>query len=347
MSELYHYTEKLLAHQNLHEQDVGRAFQVIMSGGANPCEIASFLTALRMKGETIDEIAGAAKILRGKAQQIQAPDDAIDTCGTGGDMVGTFNISTAVAIVAAACGQVVAKHGNKAVSSKSGSADIFSHLGVNIDMTPNEVEQCLNKVGICFMMASKFHTAMRHVAPVRQEMRIRTIFNLIGPLSSPASIKRQLLGVYDAKWTEPFAHVLNKLGSQKAWIVNGSDGLDEITITGVTQVTELNQGEVRSFEISPEDVGFETAAIEEIKGGDVRYNAQQMLRVFDGKQGAHRDIIVLNAAAALLVGDKVSSLKEGVDCAAAAIDDKKALSKLDQLVSFTNSITHNHIKAGV
>lgn len=345
MSELRNFVEKILEHNDLTIVETERAFQVIMSGGANPCEIASFLAALRMKGETIEEITGATKILRAKAVQINAPSGAIDTCGTGGDMVGTFNISTAVAIVTAACGVVVAKHGNKAVSSKSGSADIFSHIGVNIDLSPVEVEQCLNEVGLCFMMAPTFHTAMRHVVPIRREMGVRTVFNLLGPLSNPAGIKRQLLGVYDVKWIEPFAHVLKELGSEKAWIVNGSDGLDELTITGKSRVAELNNGEVRSFEVSPEDVGLQIADVSEIKGGDVKYNAQQMLRVLDGKEGAHRNIILLNAAAALYVAGNVTSLKDGVEVAAAAIDEKKALAKLDELVTYTASIHKQTVKA--
>lgn len=336
MSELKGFLEQVVERGDLSFEAMQRAFQIIMSGGANPCEVAAFLSALRTKGETVEEITAAASIMRMKAEKITAPKGAIDTCGTGGDASGTYNISTAVAILTAACGVFVAKHGNKAVSSQSGSADVFSHLGVDISIAPKQVEACLHTVGLCFMMAPKFHSAMRHVVSIRQELGIRTLFNLLGPLSNPAGIKRQLLGVYDQKWTGVFANVLKKLGSTHAWVVNGSDGLDEITITGNTFVSELKEGEIRHFELSPEQAGLPTYHPDDIRGKDKLYNAQQMLRVFDGQEGAHRDIILLNTAAALLIADKVSSIKQGVEFAASVLDERKALAKLDQLVSFTN-----------
>lgn len=336
MSELKKYLEKIIDRQNLSREEATRAFQIIMLGGANPTEIAAFIVALRMKGETVDEITGAALVMRSKAGKIQAPLHALDTCGTGGDSSGTFNISTAVAFVVAGCGVPVAKHGNRAVSSKSGSADVLSYLGVNLEIPIEQVEACLKEIGICFMMAPKFHLAMRHVAPIRHELGVRTIFNLLGPVSNPANTEYQLLGVYSDKWTEPLAHVLRELGSQHAWVVHGSDGLDELTTTGPSQVTELKDGVIRTFTLTPEDAGLSRANADDLSGGDVSYNARELTRTLQGKQGAHRDIILLNAAASLLVAGKVNDLRAGVTMAASAIDQGRALQKLDKLIEVTN-----------
>ncbi len=320
----------------LGEQDAARAFEAIMSGNATPAQMGAFLMALRVRGETVEEITGAARVMRAKATRIKAPDDAIDVVGTGGDAAGTYNISTGAAIVTAACGVTVAKHGNRAASSKSGSADVLGALGVNLDAPMAAIEKSIAEAGIGFMFAQRHHSAMKHVAPVRGELGTRTIFNLLGPLANPAGAKRELMGVYAAEWVEPLAEVLGRLGAERAWVVHGSDGLDEITTTGPTSVAEFRAGLVRTFTITPEDAGLSRATPADLKGGDPETNAAVIRAMLGGESGAYRDIVVLNAGAALVVAGKAETLAEGAAKAAAAIDDGKALKTLEHMVRITN-----------
>ena len=292
--------------------------------------------ALRVRGETVDEISGAVSAMRGKMLKVSAPDDAIDIVGTGGDGAGSYNVSTLAAILVAACGVPVAKHGNRAASSKSGSSDILSALGVKIGIAPEAVTRSIQEAGLGFMMAQTHHAAMRHVAPVRSELGTRTIFNLLGPLSNPAGVKRQVLGLFSASWAEPLAHVLNTLGSEHVWLVHGSDGLDEITTTGPTKVVALAHGTIRSFEITPQEAGLNLSKAADLKGGDPDYNAQALRNVLSGEHNAYRDIALINAAAALIVADKVTTLRDGVAMAAQALDSGKAKATLDRLITTTN-----------
>jgi len=312
------------------------AFNIIMSGDATEAQIGAFLMGLRQRGETVTEIAGGVRVMRAKALTIDAPDGAIDTVGTGGDAAGTYNISTAVAFVVAANGVPVAKHGNRALSSKSGAADVLTELGVNVDCDMALVQKSLREAGICFMMAPRHHGAMRHVGPARVEMGIRTIFNLLGPLANPAGVKRQLTGVFAKEWVEPIARVLANLGTERAWIVHGHDGLDEITTTGPSWVAELDKGQITTFEITPEDAGLPRATINDLKGADPATNALALSAVLDGHPGAYRDIVLFNAAGALIVAGKAKELKEGVTLAAAAIDNGKARAVLQHLIAVTN-----------
>ncbi|MGB0750051.1 MAG: anthranilate phosphoribosyltransferase [Magnetospiraceae bacterium] len=320
----------------LSEEQAVQAFDIIMSGSATPAQIGGFLMALRVRGETVEEIAAAAKVMREKAVPISAPANAIDVVGTGGDAKGTYNISTGAAIVVAACGVPVAKHGNKALSSKSGAADVLTALGVNIETPMPQLEKAIREAGIGFMMAPRHHMAMRHVMGPRTELATRTVFNLLGPLSNPAGVKRLMTGVFAAQWVEPVAHVLGRLGSEKAWIVHGSDGMDELTTTGPTLVAELKNGKVTTFEIIPEDAGLPRVSIDDLIGGTPEFNAAAIRAMLAGKTGPYRDVVLLNAAAALIVADTASDLKEGVAKAAAAIDSGKALSVLDALNRITN-----------
>src|SRR5690242_7188660 len=321
--------------RRLSEGEAEAAFEIIMSGNATPSQMGAFLMALRVRGESVDEITGAARIMRRKALAIEAPPGAIDAVGTGGDASGTFNISTATAIVVAGCGVPVAKHGNRAFSSKSGAADVLTALGVNIDADMAIVRRCLWEVGIGFLMAPRYHSATRHVGPTRAELGTRTIFNLLGPLSNPAGAKRQLVGVYAPNWVRPVAEVLGKLGSERAWVVHG-DGLDEVTTTGTTLVAELKDGQVSSFEVTPEDAGLPGAKIDDIKGGDRAANAAHMTQLLEGRRGPLRDIVLLNSAAALIVAGRARDLRQGVDQAADAIDQGKARRVLEKLVAITN-----------
>jgi len=319
----------------LDEAEAERAFDIIMSGDATPAQIGGFLMALRVRGETVEEITGAARAMRAKALHIDAPADSIDVVGTGGDASGTYNISTGASLVVAACGVPVAKHGNKALSSKSGAADVLTALGVNIETPMENVEKAIREANIGFMMAPRHHSAMRHVAGPRVELATRTVFNLLGPLSNPAGAKRQLTGVFAREWVEPLAHVLGNLGCEKAWIMHGSDGLDELTTTGKSYVAELKNGKVTSFDVSPEDAGLPIAKAEELKGGDAATNAQAIFDMLDGKKSAYRDIVLFNTAAALVVADKATDLKAGVAQAAQAIDSGKARATLDSLCKIT------------
>jgi anthranilate phosphoribosyltransferase len=321
----------------LSEAQAERAFDIIMSGDATPAQIGGFLMALRVRGETVAEITGAARIMRAKATTISAPDDAIDTVGTGGDASGTYNISTASSFVVSGAGVPVAKHGNRALSSKTGAADVLSQLGVNLDCEMALVERAVHEAGICFMMAPRHHTAMRHVGGPRAELGTRTIFNLLGPLANPALVKRQLVGVFSEDWVEPVAHVLKGLGSTRAWVVHGSDGLDEITTTGPSFVASLQEGAVSTFEIHPEEAGLALAKPEDIRGGMPEENAQALRDVLDGAKNAYRDIVLLNAAAALIIAGKVTTIADGAALAAEAIDSGRARDKLAALVAITTS----------
>ena len=313
-----------------------RAFDIIMSGDATAAQIGAFLMALRVRGETVDEITGAVRTMRAKALAVKAPEGAIDVVGTGGDGSGTYNISTAAAIVVAGSGVPVAKHGNKALSSKSGAADVLTALGVNIDADLSLVERAIAEAGIGFLMAPRHHSAMKYVGPARVEMGTRTIFNLLGPLSNPAGVTRQFTGVFARDWIEPMANVLNNLGCEGAWIVHGSDGLDEMTTTGPSFVAELKAGKVSTFEVSPEDAGLGVASPEDLKGGDGAHNAKALTAVMDGEPGPYRDVTLYNAAAALIVAGKAKDLKQGVEIAAAAIDGGQAKAALDKMVAITN-----------
>jgi anthranilate phosphoribosyltransferase len=337
MSDLKPYLAKVADGASLSEADAEAAFEVLMTGAATPVQIAAFLMALRVRGESVNEIVGAAKVMRAKALKVDAPANAIDTCGTGGDGASTYNISTAVALVVAACGVPVAKHGNRAVSSKSGTADVLAELGVNIEAAPEVVARCLREANIGFLFAQRHHSATKHVAPVRQELAQRTIFNLLGPLSNPAGAKRQLIGVFSHKWIVPIAETLARLGSERAWVVHGSDGLDEITTTGATFVAELNGDTFRTFEIVPEDAGIKRAKPEELTGGNAAANAAAMRTLLHGRGGPYRDIVVLNAAAALVIAGKAPNLKDGAAIALDAIMSGKAAKTLAALAA----VSHN------
>lgn len=313
------------------------AFEIMMSGDATPAQIGGFLMALRVRGETVEEIAGAVRVLRAKALAVKAPADAIDIVGTGGDAAGTFNISTGAALVVAGAGVPVAKHGNRALSSRCGSADVLTALGVNIEAEPAVVERAIREARIGFMMAPRHHSAMRHVAGPRVELGLRTIFNIIGPLSNPAGVTRQFTGVFDRRWIEPMAQVLGSLGSERAWVVHGSDGLDELTTVGPSFVAELRDGMVRTFEVAPEDAGLRRARPEDLKGGDAETNAAAMQAMVGGEHGPFRDAVVFNAAAALIIAGRAGTLRDGAALAASAIDDGKARAALSRLVAITTA----------
>ena len=312
------------------------AFDIMMAGEATPAQMGGLLMGLRVRGETVDEITGGARAMRARALKMDAPEGAIDTCGTGGDAKGTFNVSTGAAILSAACGVPVAKHGNRALSSKSGSADVLTALGVNIDADMALVREALFEAGIGFLMAPRHHGAMRHVAPTRVELGTRTIFNLLGPLSNPAGAKRQIIGVFDQAWAEPMAAVLRNLGSERVWVLHGSDGIDELTTTGPSTVVELKDGELRQFEVTSEDAGLARATLDDIKGGDAKANAKAMTEMLGGAAGPIRDIVLLNTAAALIVAERVENLRDGVAMAANAIDTGAARATLNKLIEITN-----------
>jgi anthranilate phosphoribosyltransferase len=321
--------------ERLGEAEAADAFEAMMSGNATPSQMGGFLMALRVRGETVEEITGAARTMRAKALHIDAPPGAIDTVGTGGDNSGSFNISTAAALVVAGCGVPVAKHGNRNFSSKSGSADILAALGVNIEADMSLVRRAIHEANIGFLMAPRHHSATRHVNPIRVELGTRTIFNLLGPISNPALVKRQLVGVFAPAWVRPIAEVLGKLGSERAWVVHG-DGMDEITTAGTTEVAALDDGRVTTFRVTPEDAGLPRARIEDLRGGDPVENAARLVALLEGEQGALRDIVLLNAAAALIVAGKVNDLKAGVERASQAIRDGSARGALKKLVAITN-----------
>lgn len=322
--------------QELSVEDARTAFDIMMSGDATPSQMGAFLMALRVRGETVDELTGGAMAMRAKAQGITAPANAIDTCGTGGDAKGTWNVSTAVSFVLAAHDIPVAKHGNRALSSKTGAADVLTALGVNIECPFPLVEKSLRDACIGFLMAPRHHGAMRHVGPTRVELGTRTIFNLLGPLSNPAGAKRQIMGVFAKQWVEPLAHVQNQLGAERVWVMHGADGMDELTTTGVTHVAELVNGQVRTFDVTPEDAGLAVASPDDLKGGEPAENAAALRGVLQGQKNAFRDIVLLNAAAGLIVAEKTETLREGAAMAAEVLDNGRALARLEQLVAISN-----------
>ncbi|MEX0744479.1 MAG: anthranilate phosphoribosyltransferase [Phycisphaeraceae bacterium] len=336
MADLGAAIRKVAAGGSLSQTEAAEAFETIMSGAATDAQIGALLMAMRLRGETIDEIAGAARAMRARALPVNAPEGAIDTCGTGGDAKGTHNISTAVAFVVAGAGVPVAKHGNRSISSRSGSADVLTALGVNIECGPETIARCLEECGLGFMFAPAHHPAMRHVAHVRKELGTRTIFNLLGPLANPASTKYQVVGVFAEEWVEPVANVLGLLGVERAWVVHGSDGLDELTTTGISHVAALDAGKVMTFKVSPKNAGLPEAKPEDLTGGDAAENAAHLRAVLQGNQGPLRNIVLLNAAAALLVAGKAKSLREGVALAAESIDSGKAKAVLDALVKLSH-----------
>ena len=321
---------------SLDEGQAEQGFNIIMSGDATPAQIGGFLMALRVRGETVAEITGAARAMRSKVTRIVAPADAMDTVGTGGDGSGSYNISSAASFVVSGSGVPVAKHGNRALSSRTGAADVLSSLGVNLDCDLSLVQQAIDEAGICFLMAPRHHRAMRHVGGARVELGTRTIFNLLGPLANPALVTRQLVGVFSRDWVEPVARVLGQLGSEAAWVVHGEDGLDEITTTGATWVTALRDGRIESFEVHPEQAGLPVARPGDLRGGAPEHNARAMRAVLDGDHGPYRDIVLMNAGAALIVAGRAGNLDDGVRMAADAIDSGRARAKLEALASITN-----------
>jgi anthranilate phosphoribosyltransferase len=313
------------------------AFESMMSGEVTPSQIGGLLMALRVRGETVEEITGAVAAMRGKMLGVVAPADAIDVVGTGGDASGSFNISTCAAFIVAGAGVPVAKHGNRALSSRSGAADVLMALGVKVDIGPEAISACIRQAGIGFMFAPAHHPAMKHVGPTRVELGTRTIFNLLGPLSNPAGVKRQMVGVFSRQWVEPLAHVLKNLGSDRAYVVHGSDGLDEITTAGPTAVAALENGVVRCFEIAPEDAGLPRTKPEVLRGGDADTNAEALKAVLEGIKGPYRDVAVLNAAAALVVAAKARDIAHGVALAQHSIDSGGAEASLDRLIAISNA----------
>jgi len=329
--------EKVIAGNDLTELEMMTYLDEIMSGEKTEAEIASFLTALKIKGESVTEIVAGAKVLREKAAPIDMGDiDTIDTCGTGGDSTSTYNISTAVAIVAAAAGVHVVKHGNRSVSSKCGCADVLEASGVKIDLTPDQVKACVNEIGIGFLFAPIFHSAMRFVGPARKNLGFRTIFNILGPLANPANATSQVVGVFEERLTTVYGQALKELGLKNVLVVHGKDGLDEITTTDETFVTELKNGKLTHYTIKPEDFGIKRAKVSDLVGGEKALNAEILKQVLSGEKGPKRDILLLNAGAALYVAEKASSIKEGIDIAAKTIDDGLAIAKMKTFVEMTN-----------
>ncbi len=327
---------KVATGASLSRDEAASAFEQMMSGEATPSQMGALLMGLRVRGETVDEITGAVTTMRAKMLRVNAPPDAIDVVGTGGDASGSFNISTCAALIVAGAGVPVAKHGNRALSSRSGAADVLAALGVNIDLNPEQIGRCIAEAGIGFMFAPAHHPAMKNVGATRAELGTRTIFNLLGPLSNPAGVRRQMVGVFSKHWTEPLTQVLKNLGTVSAWVVHGSDGLDEITTSGPTTVTSLEAGVVHTFEISPEDVGLGKVKPEALRGGDAEANAKAVEEVLEGKKNAFRDVALFNAAAALVVAGKAKDIKAGVDLATRSLDSGEAEGRLDRLIVVSN-----------
>ncbi len=315
------------------------AFDIMMSGDATPSQMGAFLMALRVRGESVDEITGGVMVMRERMTPITAPAGAMDIVGTGGDGKKTLNISTATAFVVAGCGVPIAKHGNRAASSQSGTTDVQGALGINVDADFPLLQAALDEAGLCFMAAQRHHGAMRNVGPTRVEMGTRTIFNILGPMSNPAGVKRQLIGVFGRQWIRPMAETLRTLGSETVWVVHGSDGTDEITSTGPTYVAALEDGEINEFEISPDQAGIATATLADLRGGSVEDNAAALRALLDGAAGPYRDVVLFNAAAALMIAGKASAFAEGVAMAQRSIDDGLARDKLAQVVEITNRET--------
>jgi anthranilate phosphoribosyltransferase len=335
MTDLKPLLAKAASREPLTRDEARQAFDILMSGQATPSQIGGFLMALRVRGETVDEIVGAVTTMRSKMLRVEAPADAIDIVGTGGDASGTYNISTLAALIVAGAGVPVAKHGNRALSSKSGAADSLAALGVNLEVTPEMITRCIAEAGVGFMFAQQHHSAMRHVGPTRVELGTRTIFNLLGPLSNPAGVVRQMVGVFLPEWIMPVAETLKALGTEHAWVAHG-DGYDEITTTGETHVAELVGGEIRSFTLTPEEFGLKRHTKDELRGGDAAYNAKALRDMLGGAAGAYRDTVLMNAGAGLVIAGKATTLGDGIALAAQAIDSGRALQVLDRLVEISN-----------
>src|SRR5271168_1031133 len=336
MDDLESIIAKVATGATLSREEASSAFDRMMSGEATPSQLGGLLMALRVRGETVDEITGAVSAVRAKMLRVKAPTDAVDVVGTGGDGSGSVNVSTCASFIVAGTGVPVAKHGNRALSSRSGAADVLSSLGVKIDITPEQVGRCIAEAGIGFMFAPSHHPAWKNVGPTRVELATRTIFNLLGPLSNPAGVKRQMVGVFSRQWVLPLAQVLKNLGSEAVWVVHGSDGLDEITLTGPTFVAALEKGAIRSFEVSPEDAGLKRVPGEALKGGNSAANALALRNVLAGLPSPYRDVALLNAAAALVVAGRARNLKEGMTLGIQSIDGGAAAQRLTQLIAVSN-----------
>ena len=336
MNDLKSFIAKVATGATLSRDEAASAFDSVMAGEATPSQMGGLLMALRVRGETVDEITGAVAVMRAKMLRVAAPADAVDIVGTGGDGSGSVNVSTCASFIVAGAGVPVAKHGNRALSSRSGAADVLAALGVKIDLSPEQVSRCVAEAGIGFMFAPNHHPAMKNVGPTRVELATRTIFNLLGPLSNPAGVKRQMVGVFSRQWVQPLAQVLKNLGAESVWVVHGSDGLDEIALSGPTFVTALEHGELRSFEVTPEEAGLARVGGDALKGGDADANAVALKSVLDGMPSPYRDVALLNAAAALIVAGQAKTLKEGVELGARSLDSGAALGKLKQLIAVSN-----------
>ena len=336
MDDLKTIIAKVATGASLTRDEAADAFDRMMSGEATPSQMGAVLMALRVRGETVDEITGAVSAMRAKMLRVDAPADAVDIVGTGGDGSGSVNVSTCASFIVAGAGVPIAKHGNRALSSRSGAADVLAALGVKIDLTPDRVARCVKEAGIGFMFAPAHHPAMKNVGPTRVELATRTIFNLLGPLSNPAGVTRQMVGVFSRQWVQPLAQVLKNLGAEAIWVVHGSDGLDEITLTGPTFVAALEGGNIRTFEVTPEDGGLPRANGDALKGGDANANAASLSGVLEGKPGAFRDVALLNAAAALIVAGRVRDLKHGVAIGTESLDSGAAAERLARLITVSN-----------
>lgn len=329
--------QKVSTGATLSADEIRTALEIMTDGHATQAQMGAFLMGLRVRGETVEEITGASQMLRSRMNRVEAPAGAVDIVGTGGDSHGTYNVSTCASLVAAGAGLKIAKHGNRSVSSISGASDVLAALGVKLDVAPAVITKAIAEAGVGFMWAPMHHPAMKHWAPVRAELGIRTLFNLLGPISNPAGVKRQVVGVFSWQWVEPIASVLKNLGAEHVWVVHGHDGLDELTTTGATDVAEVKNGEVRVFEVRPGDAGLPTAQLSDLKGGDAKANAAAIRDVLAGKPGPFRDIVLLNAAAALIVGGLARDLRHGAEQAAKAIDSGAAARALDTLIAITNA----------
>ncbi|MCD2171478.1 anthranilate phosphoribosyltransferase [Rhizobium sp. C4] len=336
MPDLKQHIAKVAAGESLNVEEARDAFSIIMSGEATLAQIGGFLMALRVRGETVPEIAGAVGVMREKMLRVDAPANAVDIVGTGGDGMKTYNISTLASLIVAGTGVPVAKHGNRALSSKSGAADALTALGVKLDIGPQEISACIREAGIGFMFAQLHHSAMRHVGPARAELGTRTIFNILGPLANPAGVKRQLVGVFSPQWLHPIAETLRELGSESVWVVHGS-GLDEVTTTGTTDVVALEDGKIRAFKLTPADFGLETATLDDIRGGDGEENARALRAVLDGEKNAYRDIALANAAASLVVAGVAADIKTGMTIAIESLESGATAGALDTLIAVSNS----------
>ena len=337
MTDFNNILSKVSSKGGLSDEESYFSFNYILEGKASEKQIEKFLLDLRERGEKIEEITAATKVMREKSSKVSAPDNAIDTCGTGGSGSGKYNISTAASLVAAGAGAVIAKHGNRSLSSKSGSSQVLEELGVKLDIGPKKITECIEKSNIGFMFAPNHHPAMKYVGPVRQRLKVRTIFNILGPLSNPANVKKQLIGVFDKKWLEPMAETLRNLGSERALLVNGSDGFDELTTTGASYVAELNNGNIKTYEINPVKLGLKLSKFDDLIGADPKHNAKKIINLLEGEKGPYRDIVLLNSAAALYVDGRVKNLKDGISMSENSIDNGNAKIALNNLVRTSNS----------